>query len=177
MTCTPWLRLMSTTAAAATSLALMSAMPVFAQDATPPGEKPLTEPVKGDPATNAGATPIQGDAVIKAFHGKDGVYRVVNDTIDRGMADPRISDIFKSHDIVRLKRTLSEQVCYLIGGPCVYSGKDMAVSHKDMGLQVSDMNALVEDLQLAMDKEGVPFRAQNQLLAKLAPMKHEVVTR
>jgi hypothetical protein len=28
-----------------------------------------------------------------------------------------------------------------------------------------------------MDKEGVPFRDQNKLLAKLAPMKRTTVTR
>jgi hemoglobin len=32
-------------------------------------------------------------------------------------------------------------------------------------------------LQLAMDKQGVPFRAQNKLLAKLAPMHREIITR
>jgi hemoglobin len=165
---------LSTIAVAAFMLAARA--PAFAQD-TPPGEKPLTEPVKGDPAANAGAAPLANDAVLRAFHGKDGVYRVVNDAIDRAVADPRISDIFKAHDLVRLKRTLSEQICYLLDGPCVYSGRDMVTAHKDMGLQISDMNALVEDLQLAMDQEGVPFRAQNQLLAKLAPMKPMVVTR
>ena len=38
-------------------------------------------------------------------------------------------------------------------------------------------NALVEDLQIAMDKRGIPFRAQNRLLAKLAPMYREIETR
>ncbi len=53
----------------------------------------------------------------------------------------------------------------------------MKTSHKDMGLQDADFNALVENLQKAMDQEGVPFRAQNRLLAKLAPMQRSVVTR
>jgi hemoglobin len=35
----------------------------------------------------------------------------------------------------------------------------------------------VENLQWAMDKEGVAFRAQNRLLAILAPMHRTVVTR
>jgi hemoglobin len=39
------------------------------------------------------------------------------------------------------------------------------------------MNILVEHLQHAMDREGVPFAAQNRFLAKLAPMKRDVVER
>ena len=38
-----------------------------------------------------------------------------------------------------------------------------------------DMNGLVENLQRAMAAEGVPFAAQNRFLAKLAPMKRDVV--
>ena len=53
----------------------------------------------------------------------------------------------------------------------------MKTTHEGMGLQNGDFNALAEDLQLSMDKEGVPFRAQNKLLAKLAPMEHQIVPR
>jgi hypothetical protein len=56
-------------------------------------------------------------------------------------------------------------------------GKDMASSHKDRGITNREFNALVENLQLAMNTEGVPFRAQNKLLAKLTPMQRDVVTR
>ena len=124
---------------------------------------------------NAGAQPFVGDEMFLAFHGKAGVDRIVSDMLDRSFADPRISDIFRSTDRVRLQRVLGEQFCYLLGGPCAYSGRDMATAHRDMGVQPGDMNALVENLQLAMDKEGISFRTQNRFLAKLAPMKRDIV--
>ncbi len=37
-------------------------------------------------------------------------------------------------------------------------------------------NALVEQFQYAMDKHNVPFSAQNELLAKLAPMYRQIET-
>ena len=46
-----------------------------------------------------------------------------------------------------------------------------------MGVLVADFIALVENLQKAMDREGVPFRMQNRLLAKLAPQQRVVVQR
>ncbi len=120
---------------------------------------------------NAGATPIAGDAVYQALHARAGIDRIVVDMIARCQRDPRIADIFKGTDLVRLHRTLVEQLCYISGG------RDMAAAHKDMGLQNHDFNALVEDLQAAMDQEGVPFRDQNRLLAKLAPMQRVTVER
>ena len=53
----------------------------------------------------------------------------------------------------------------------------MASSHADLGIQAADMGALVENLQIAMSDEGVAFPAQNRFLAKLAPMRRDVVTR
>ena len=140
-----------------------------------PGEQPV------DPYTqsnaNAGATPIEGQGTLQAFHGQAGINRIVDDLIDRNTKDPRIADIFQNQDLVRLRRVLKEQFCYLLNGGCTYTGRDMKSSHADMGVRQSDFNALVENLQKAMDKEGVPFRAQNRLLAKLAPMERHVVSR
>ena len=53
----------------------------------------------------------------------------------------------------------------------------MKSSHAGLGIDRADFNALVEDLQIAMDRKGVPFRSQNKLLAILAPMHREVITR
>ena len=37
------------------------------------------------------------------------------------------------------------------------------------------VNALVEVLQDTMDAQGIPFRDQNRLLARLAPMHREII--
>lgn len=151
--------------------------PAFAQDQ--PWHRAGEEKV--DPYTvsnaNADASPITDPKVLEAFHGKDGIRRIVETTVTTSHDDPRISEIFKKTDLVRLKRTLFEQLCYVLGGGCDYTGRDMKTAHKDMGLQASDMNALVENLQVAMKKEGVPFAAQNKLLAKLAPQKRLMMER
>jgi hemoglobin len=140
-----------------------------------PGEEEVTPYTQA--ASNAGAPSFEGAAMWKAFHEQAGVGRGVDETVDLSLADPRISDIFKSHDMVRLRRTLKEQFCYLLGGGCDYSGRDMKAVHKDMGLQNTDFNALVEHLQVAMDHEKIGFRDQNRFLAKLAPMQRTTVER
>lgn len=149
--------------------ALAVTVPAFAE------EKPV------DPYTqsnaNAGAAPFSGAQMLAAFHGREGVARIVDGALDRSLADPKLRDIFRATDMERLRRTLKEQIAYLLGAPVDYTGRDMKTTHKDQGINTAEFNILVEHLQDAMDREGVAYRHQNQLLAKLAPMKRDVVTR
>ncbi len=141
----------------------------------PPGEEPVAPYAQSN--ANAGAGPFTGTGMLKAFHGRDGITRIVDDTVDRALVDKRLADILKGQDIVRLRRLLKEQFCYILNGGCGYTGRNMKDGHKDLGLQNADMGALIEDLQAAMRKEGVPFFAQNRFLAKLAPMRRDAVER
>ena len=167
------------TALAATALFLTLEGAAFAQT-VPPGEQPVDPYVQSN--ANAGATPMRDDATFQAFHGKEGLARISSDLVDRSVADPRIKAVFAAADLVRLKRTLTEQFCYVLAnssqeGGCDYTGRDMTAVHKDQGITPRDFNVLVENLQRAMDKEGVPFAAQNKLLAKLAPMSRQAIER
>jgi hemoglobin len=139
------------------------------------GEIPLDPYPQSD--ANAGAAPFKGDAMARAFGGKDGIRRITDRTIGLSEADPRIKAIFAEHDLVRLRRTLFEQVCFILGAGCSYSGRDMKTTHKGLGTTRADLNALVENLQRAMREGHVPFAAQNRLLAKLAPMDRAVTER
>lgn len=126
---------------------------------------------------NAGATPYDSARLIADFGGREGIRRIAIRTVELSEADPRIAAIFAAHDLVRLKRTLDEQFCYLLGAGCDYTGRDMRSAHAQMGVTKADLNALVENLQAAMREAQVPFAAQNRLLAKLAPMSKDVVQR
>ncbi len=156
------------------------ATPAFAQSSSQsPAPHPEEEAV--DPYTisndNAGARPFAGKEMLAAFHGQEGIGRIVDDLVERVQVDKRTSEIFHASDFVRLRRTLKEQFCYILNGGCDYTGRDMAKVHEDHGIITAEFNALVELLQQSMANEGVAFGAQNRFLAKLAPMKRETVTR
>ena len=131
-----------------------------------------------DVSARAGATPIEdGGRTFAQFHGKPGIKRIASNLVDLNEADPRIAKSFRGIDLKHLKHMLAAQFCYILGGSCIYTGRSMPEAHASEHLTDADMGALVENLQKAMDREGVPFRAQNRLLAKLAPMKRDVVGR
>lgn len=124
----------------------------------------------------AGQTP-EDDSLYRQLGGERGVTRIVEGMLLRIAADPRIVAHFQDVDIQRLRDKLIEQFCAEAGGPCVYTGDSMQESHKGLALTPSDFNALVEDLQAAMTEEGVSIPAQNRLLARLAPMRGQVIDR
>ncbi|WP_460453382.1 group I truncated hemoglobin [Arenimonas aestuarii] len=114
--------------------------------------------------------------VLDDFGGREGLDRLMDTFMAGLLADERMGPFFANSDQERVKRQLAEQFCAILGGGCAYSGRDMKSSHAGLGIDRADFNRLVEVLQVAMNQHEVPFRAQNKLLAKLAPMHREVVT-
>jgi hemoglobin len=117
------------------------------------------------------------DSLYNELGGSAGIRRVVADLVPALQADARINATFDGVDMERLAAKLEEQFCEVSGGPCKYSGKDMTTIHEDLKVSRAQFNALVEDLQAAMRRNDVPSRTQNRLLARLAPMHREVVTK
>lgn len=113
--------------------------------------------------------------VLAQFGGEAGLTALMETFMAGLLADERMAPFFANSDQTRVKRQLVEQFCVILGGDCTYTGRDMRSSHAALKIDRADFNGLVEVLQVAMDKHDVPFRAQNQLLAKLAPMHREVV--
>jgi hemoglobin len=107
---------------------------------------------------------------------KPGITLLMDEFVNQLKADPRIGKMFDDIKPAYLKEQLTDQVCELSGGPCKYEGEEMKKSHEKLGIDKAQFNLLVEILQRAMDARGIPFTAQNQLLAKLAPMHREIIT-
>lgn len=117
------------------------------------------------------------DSTYQGLGGKDGIHKIVGDLIPMVLADPRIKDAFTDIDMKHLAMRLEEQFCALSGGPCIYQGKEMADIHDGLNVTNAQFNAMAEDLQAAMERNGVPTRIQNKLVAKLAPMQRTIVTK
>lgn len=115
--------------------------------------------------------------VFKQFGEEAGLIKLMDVFMEKLLADPRMRPFFENSDQAKVKKHLIEQFCVILGGPCTYSGRDMKSVHANLAINRANFNALVEDLQWAMNKQGIPFRAQNQLLAKLAPMHREIETK
>ncbi|GIL39386.1 group I truncated hemoglobin [Roseiterribacter gracilis] len=123
------------------------------------------------------AVPAQAATLYDDLGGEPVMRRVVEEATKNFLADKRIAVTFGETAIPRFKQLLFEQLCNVSGGPCTYTGRDMAKSHTALKITDAHFSALVEDLQDAMDKEKIAFTTQNRLLAILAPMRRDIVTR
>ena len=115
--------------------------------------------------------------LYQALGEKAGLARLMDRFVETLAVDTRTQVFFSNADKPRLKEQLTEQLCMLSGGPCVYTGAQMRGVHRGLEIARSDFNALIEVLQDTMDAQGIAFPVQNGLLARLAPMHREIVTR
>ncbi|GLQ20713.1 hypothetical protein GCM10007854_16680 [Algimonas porphyrae] len=111
------------------------------------------------------------------FGGYAVLSAVISDMLARSLADPEMAPIFANSDMDRLQSMLVLHMCHLADGPCVYDGQHMRRAHDGLGIETRHFNRLVEYMQDAMDEQGVAFRTQNRLLARLAPFHNDVTER
>ena len=101
-----------------------------------------------------------------------GVYSiatVVNDLIDRVMADPRLNAnpaVDEAHHKVPpagFKYLATEMVCWASGGPQKYTGRSMADSHRHLNITPQEWDAFMDDFQQTLDEFEVPAAEQVEL--------------
>lgn len=126
--------------------------------------------------TTVAAQAAEG-TLYDALGGKDAIKVVVDDFVNIVAADARINFQFGNTDIAHLKEMLVDQVCMATGGPCEYRGGDMKTVHVNMNITNAQFNALTECLYSALKNNGVPYSMQNDLIAMLAPMQRDIVTK
>ncbi len=123
------------------------------------------------------AGPAAAETLFDQLGQEAGIQRIATQAVAVWRADPRVRADFEEIEPTRLVRRLSDQICQIAGGPCIYRGQGMAESHAGLKIDRARFNAVVEGLQQAMREEGVSFWTGNRLLALLAPMQRDIVTR
>jgi hemoglobin len=113
-----------------------------------------------------------------------GVYNiatVVDDLIDRVMADPRLNAnprVDEAHHRVSaagFKYLVTELACAAAGGPQQYTGRSMGDSHRHLMITEDEWEAFMDDLRQAMDKFQVPQPERQELIAIVESTKEAIV--
>jgi len=113
-----------------------------------------------------------------------GVYSiatVVDDLIDRVMADPRLNAnplVNEAHHRVPpagFKYLVTEMVCWAAGGPQRYTGRSMRESHQHLKITAAEWEAFLDDFQHTLDKFHVPEAEQDELKAIVASTRGDIV--
>lgn len=117
---------------------------------------------------------MSNDNQASLYERLGGVYNiatVVDDFIDRVMADPRLNAnpaVDEAHHKVPpagFKYLATEMVCWASGGPQRYTGRSMADSHRHLNITPQEWDAFMDDLQQTLNKFKVPPSEQAELRA------------
>ena len=115
------------------------------------------------------------DSLYIRIGGLPMLQKITGRLTDIASTDAVTKRSFKQTNLDRIKEKLAEQFCVLAGGPCRYSGDDMALVHQGLNISEREFYGLVEQLRDILDEEGIDSREKNELLALLAPMKPQIV--
>jgi hemoglobin len=108
--------------------------------------------------------------------GAPAVRAAVEDFYARVLADRRLAPFFAGTDLERLKAHQRAFIAAAIGGPEVFSGRDMASAHAGLGIADGDFDAVVGHLAGTLTGLGVPEDTIAQIAGALAPLRHDIVT-
>ena len=121
---------------------------------------------------------------ISLYDRLGGVYSiatVVDDFVDRVMADPRLNAnplVDEAHHRVPpagFKYLVTEMVCGAAGGPQKYTGKSMADSHAHLKITGEEWESFLDDFQQTLDKFAVPAEEQAELKAIVNSTRSDIV--
>jgi len=115
------------------------------------------------------------DDLFQQLGGLPGIERFVGIFINEIGESKEIRPYFEDTDLDRFREKQIEHICLLSGGPCTYTGDSMVESHRGMGINEADFNALVDTAIRAMNKTGYSVATRNRLLARLTPLRGEVM--
>lgn len=123
----------------------------------------------------AAASSAHAANLFEQLGGEAKLRPAVDELVNIMLDDDRINFSFAEADLNKFKGLLYDQLCQLSEGPCTYKGRDMLTAHQKLKINNAQFNALAEDLYRAMSRVGIPYHAQNKLVAKLAPMQRDMV--
>lgn len=155
-----------------------------------------TQEMRGEKSSGSDAQkPSAKKTLYERLGATDGLRVIVNDFVDRAIADPRVNwkRVGVKHGAVlgiggksserestpSQVQTLKDHVVQFFavatGGPTQYDGRDMKRVHEGMRISNSEFDAAVGDLKASLDALHVAVQDQKELLAVVESTRPQIV--
>ena len=89
--------------------------------------------------------------------------------------DGRVNPFFADADMEAFKVNLAKFLGQACGGPGGYHGPDMKTVHHGLGIADPVFDAMLEDVGAVLDQRQVGAADRAALLARLAPLRTDIV--
>jgi hemoglobin len=115
------------------------------------------------------------DPLFDRLGGMPAITAVVDQFFVNNFADERIATRWGTSDLPKLKENISNLICDVTGGPCVYSGSSMEVAHNGMNITADEFGWTASNLSAALDSLNVPEPEKGELLAIVGSLQDQMV--
>jgi len=106
---------------------------------------------------------------------KPAIDKIINNLVNIIGQDKVVFSHFAQSNVTHFKEKLSVYLCHVTDGPCEYNGDTMQDIHRGMYIDTNQFNHFVELLIGAMDASDISYPIQNELLARLAPLRESII--
>ena len=153
-----------------------------------------SEQLKGDgeAAGQKKPQPEVAKTLYDRLGGEAGIKAIVDDFVNRAIADPRVNWERKGikggtllraksvtwnaspENVAQLKKHLVQFLSIATGGPTFYDGREIGEAHKGLKITNAEFDASVGDLKAALDKLGIANKEQKELLSIIESTRPQV---
>lgn len=103
----------------------------------------------------------------------------IRDAVDifyqRLLGDPAVSDVFRDTDMRRLHAHQRAFLLQALGGPALYSGRDMKTAHEQLHITDEQFDLTLEHLLVALAGVGVAADVIDRAAADVAKLRAVIV--
>ncbi len=114
-------------------------------------------------------------ALYDRLGGMTAITAVVDEFVNRLVADSKVNGRFGSTDVERFKTLNAELVCMATGGPCKYSGRDMKNTHNGMRISQAEFDLTAGHLSKTLKTFKVPKQETKELMAIIGSLRKDIV--
>lgn len=132
---------------------------------TPPGEEAETEVV-------GGAT------LYQRLGGYEAIAEAVDDVLRRMGEDESLKRFLEPLDdteMRRLRQNTVDFICENTGGPCFYTGEDLAEAHEGTGITAQDWERASKIMGSTLDARGVQGELRDEIGGFIAGLREDIV--
>ena len=94
-------------------------------------------------------------SIYEKYGGEEVIESIVDQFYVKVLADPLVNGFFAKTDMKKQAKHQTNFICFALGGPKKYLGKDMREAHKGMGLNDAHFDAIVNHLASTLLENGV----------------------
>ncbi|MDW7550371.1 group I truncated hemoglobin [Pseudoalteromonas peptidolytica] len=121
------------------------------------------------------STSTSSSSLYEQIGGSAGTEKLVDAFIQQIGNDELILPYFTDTNVRHFRQGFINHLCDTLDGPCRYEGDNMVQIHTGMRISEADFNRVVDLLINAMNEVGIPQRVQNQILARLASLRGDII--